>query len=82
MTTPSTNPRICEANPLGLTQEVIIEGLVNEWEYLCHDDYEEGDATPEERRVELQAMTMEELLKEADRDGKEDWESFEKCYCH
>jgi len=77
-----TNPLISEANPLGLTREVIVEGLVAEWEWLCHDDGDEDDATPEERRTELQAMTMDELLEEADRDGKEDWETFWNNYCH
>jgi len=73
------NPRISEINPLGLTREVIIEGFVNEWEWLCHD---EDDATPEERRSELEAMTMDELIEEVDREGKEDWETFWELHCH
>ena len=77
-----TDPRISEQNPLGLTREVIIEGLVNEWEWLCHDDADEDDATPEERRSELEAMTMDELIDEVDREGKEDWETFWKLHCH
>ena len=70
------------AFPLNLTRDQLIDGLVNEWEQLCHDCPEDDDATPEERRVELEAMSDEELVKEADRDQEdtEDWESFRDLY--
>ena len=42
----------------------IINALVAEWEYLCHDDYDPEDQTPEEYREDLQNYTMEELIEE------------------
>ena len=50
------------------TKAQLIDAIVNEWEYLCHDCPEEDDATPEERRAELETMTIEELVEETDTD--------------
>ena len=35
-----------------------------EWEYLCHDDYDPEDQTPEEYREDLNEMTIEQLVEE------------------
>ena len=46
------------------TKAQLIDALVAEWEYLCHDDYDEDDQTPEEYREDLIEMTLEELVEE------------------
>ena len=46
------------------TKAQLIDALVAEWEYLCHDDYDPEDQTPEEYREELQNYTLEELIEE------------------
>ena len=33
------------------TKEQLIDALVHEWDYLCHDDYDPEDDTPEEYRL-------------------------------
>ena len=47
------------------TTEQLIDALVAEWEYLCHDDYDPQDPTPEEYRKQLQEYTYDELIEEA-----------------
>jgi len=53
------------------TTEQLIDALVAEWEYLCHDDYDPNDATPEEYRGHLEYLTIDELIEEAciDKEG-------------
>ena len=63
-----------------LTREQLIDGLTSEWEYLIHDDFEEGDPTVEERRAELEQLTREQLLEELDREEGEDLERFVELY--
>ena len=46
------------------TKEQLIEALVYEWDYLCHDDYDPDDDTPEEYRLKLELLTTEELVEE------------------
>ena len=47
------------------TKEQLIDALCNEYEYLCHDDYDPvQDPTPEEYRGHLEYLTVEELLEE------------------
>lgn len=46
------------------TKQQLIDALVAEWEYLCHDDYDPSDATPEEYRGHLEYLTTEELVEE------------------
>ena len=46
------------------TKAQLIDALVAEWEYLCHDDYDPEDQTPEEYREDLQNYTLEELIEE------------------
>ena len=49
---------------MNYTRAQLIDALVAEWEYLCHDDYDPEDQTPEEYREELQEYTLEQLIEE------------------
>ena len=49
---------------MNYTRADIINALVAEGEYLCHDDYDPEDQTPEEYREELQEYTLEQLIEE------------------
>ena len=49
---------------MNYTRAQLINALVAEWEYLCHDDYDEDDQTPEEYREDLIEMTLDELVEE------------------
>ena len=46
------------------TKEQLIDALVREWEYLCHDDYDPNDDTPEEYRLKMEELTIEQLIEE------------------
>ena len=47
------------------TKEKLIEALHNEYEFLCHDDFDpDSDPTPEEYLVMLQRMSIDELIEE------------------
>ena len=52
------------------TREQLIDALVAEWEYLCHDDYDPDDPSPEEYRKEIQELTIEQLIEETDTDDE------------
>ena len=50
---------------MNYTRSQLINALVAEWEYLCHDDFNpEEDQTPEEYREELQDYTLDQLIEE------------------
>ena len=49
---------------MNYTKEQLIDALVNEWDYLCHDDYDPDDDTPEEYRLKLECYSVEELIEE------------------
>ena len=49
---------------MNYTKEQLIDALVHEWEYLCHDDYDPEDQTPEEYREDLIEMSIEQLVEE------------------
>ena len=49
---------------MSYTKEQLIDALCAEWDYLCHDDYDPDDDTPEEYRLKLELLTIEELIKE------------------
>ena len=51
---------------MNYTRAQLINALVAEWEYLCHDDYDPEDLTPEEYRKEIQELTIEQLIEETD----------------
>ncbi len=52
------------------TKAQLIDALVREWEYLCHDDYDPEDLTPEQYRKEMQELTIEQLIEETDTDDE------------
>ena len=35
---------------MNYTKEQLVDALVHEWEYLCHDDYQPEDPTPEAKK--------------------------------
>jgi hypothetical protein len=48
------------------TRGQLIDALVAEWEYLCHDDFDpEVDDSPEEYRLKLELYCITELVEEA-----------------
>ena len=49
---------------MGYTKQQLIDALVHEWDYLCHDDYDPDDDTPEEYRLKMELLTIEELIEE------------------
>ena len=49
---------------MNYTRAQLINALVAEWVYLCHDDYDPDDLTPEQYREELQNYSLEELVEE------------------
>ena len=51
---------------MNYTKAQLVDALVAEWEYLCHDDYDPEDLTPEEYRKEMQELTIEQLIEETD----------------
>ena len=53
---------------MNYTKAQLVDALVAEWEYLCHDDYDPEDLTPEEYRKEMQELTIEQLIEETDTD--------------
>ena len=53
---------------MNYTKEQLIDALVHEWDYLCHDDYDPEDPTPEEYRKDLEDYTYQELIEETSTD--------------
>ena len=49
---------------MSYARKKLIDALVSEWEYLCHDDPDPSDASPEEYRKDLEGLTLEELIEE------------------
>ena len=49
---------------MNYTKAQLIDALVAEWDYLCHDDYDPNDDTPEEYRLKMESLTVEELIEE------------------
>ena len=45
-------------------KEQLIEALCREWDYLCRDDPDPDDDTPEEYRLKMELLTIEELIEE------------------
>ena len=41
---------------MNYTREQLIDALVYEWDYLCHDDYDPEDLTSEEYRKEMKNL--------------------------
>ncbi len=55
---------------MSYTKAQLVDALVREWEYLCHDDYDPEDLTPEEYRKEMQELTIEQLIEETDTESE------------
>ena len=53
---------------MNYTKSQLIDALVKEWEYLCHDDPDPDDQTPEEYREDLIEMSIRQLVEETDTD--------------
>ena len=49
---------------MNYTKQQLIDALVHEWEYLCHDDPDPDDDTPEEYRLKMECYSMEDLIEE------------------
>ena len=50
---------------MNYTKQQIIDALVAEYDYLCHDDFDpDVDLTTEEYREMLEEMTFDELVEE------------------
>jgi hypothetical protein len=55
--------------PTDYSVQQLIDALQHEWEYLIHDDFEEGvDMTMEEHLKYLQTLTHSQLIEECDID--------------
>lgn len=55
-------------------RDELIDALVREYEFLCHDDYDPDlDPSPEEYRHSLQFATDDQLLAEASDDDIEEF---------
>ena len=51
------------------TKAQLVDALVAEWEYLCHDDFDpEIDLTPDEYREHLKKMEYRQLVEETSTD--------------
>ena len=55
---------------MNYTKEQLVDALVAEWEYLCHDDPDPDDLSPEEYRKMAEELTIEELIEETDTDDE------------
>ena len=53
--------------PTDYSHQQLVDALQNEWEYLIHDDFIEGeDMTAEEHLKYLQSLTHSQLVDEID----------------
>ena len=53
------------------TRQQLIDALVAEYEYLCHDDYDpDVDMSPDEHLAYLDSLSIEQLIDETDTDDK------------
>jgi hypothetical protein len=63
------------------TREQLIDALVKEYEYLCHDDYDpDEDLTPEEYLEMINTLSYEELVSETSTDEEYTLEQFLSTY--
>ena len=47
---------------MNYTKAQLVDALVAEWEYLCHDDPDPDDPTPEEYREQIKNDSYEDLV--------------------
>ena len=51
------------------TRQQLIDALVAEYDYLCHDDYDpDVDMSPDEHLEYLNSLSIEQLIDETDTD--------------
>ena len=63
------------------TREQLINALVNEYEYLCHDDFDpDVDLTTEEYRLKIECYNDEDLIAEASVDEYFTLDQFMQTY--
>ena len=63
------------------TREQLINALVNEYEYLCHDDFDpDVDLTTEEYRLKIECYNDEDLISEASVDEHFTLDQFIRTY--
>ena len=65
---------------MNYTKAQLIDALVAEWEYLCHDDPDPDDMSPEEYREDLINMSMKELIEETSTDEHFTLEEYMNTY--
>ena len=65
---------------MNYTKAQLIDALVAEWEYLCHDDPQDDDMTPEEYREELIQMSLEKIIEETSTDEHFTLEEYMNTY--
>ena len=66
---------------MNYTREQLINALVNEYEYLCHDDFDPSvDLTTEEYRLKLECYSDEDLIIEASVDEHFTLDQFIQTY--
>ena len=63
--------------PTDYSHQQLVDALQNEWEYLFHDVFIEGEnMTPEEHLKYLQSLTHSQLIDEVDIDDKHSFNEF------
>ena len=62
------------------TKEQLVNALVAEWEYLCHDDYNPKDLSSEEYRKDMENLTVEELIVETCTDKEYTLDDYMQTY--
>ena len=62
-------------------KQQLIQALVREYEYLCHDDFDpDVDPTPEEYLDSIKDLSYDELVEEAQVDDHFTLDEFIKAY--
>lgn len=66
---------------MNYTKEQLIEALYNEYDFLCHDDFDpEVDLSPAEYLDEIREMTYDELVAETQTDETFTLDEFMEAY--
>ena len=63
------------------TKQQLVDALVREYEFLCHDDFDPDlDASPEEYRMMMEEMNMKDLIEETNTDDNFSLEEYMSVY--
>ena len=66
---------------MGYQKEELIQALVKEYEWLCHDDFDPGeDCTPEEYLDAIKDLSYDELVEETQTDDIFTLDQFMRTY--